>query len=213
MRGQPVVFLICCITVAASLWFMIFVRRPFNFWLMMASSTLLLSGLAFWFDGDILHREELTVKNFIIGILSALLLYLIFLVGQWLLINLAKLSPGVFSGSSGFISAVYVNKKALPLWIVGVLLFFPIGFGEEVFWRGLIQKQLGLRIKKSYALLLATFFYTLVHVPTQNPVLILAAAVCGLFWGGIYWKTGSMVPVLISHMIWDPMIFVLLPLM
>ena len=33
----------------------------------------------------------------------------------------------------------------------------------------------------------------------------------GLFWGGMYLKTGSLVPVLISHMIWDPLIFVLVP--
>jgi membrane protease YdiL (CAAX protease family) len=31
-------------------------------------------------------------------------------------------------------------------------------------------------------------------------------------WGGLYLWSGSIVPVLISHMIWDPLVFIILPL-
>ena len=50
------------------------------------------------------------------------------------------------------------------------------------------------------------------HIPTENVMLVLAALTCGLFWGALYWKTGSIIPGLISHMVWDPLIFVLFPI-
>ncbi len=212
-RRHPVLYMAFSIVSAAFFWYLIFVRRPFNFWLMMASATLLLSGLALWYDGEMIRRDEFNRKNIVIGIVSGIVLYFVFMAGQGILLLLAELLPGLFSGSSDFISSVYANKKDLPAWAVGIILFFPIGFGEEIFWRGLIQKQLALQIHNGWALLLATFFYTAVHLPTQNPVLLLAAALCGLYWGGIYLKTGSMVPVIISHMVWDPLIFVIFPLM
>jgi membrane protease YdiL (CAAX protease family) len=54
--------------------------------------------------------------------------------------------------------------------------------------------------------------YAGIHLPTKNPVLILAALTCGVFWGGLYWATGRLVPVLVSHMLWDPAIFVIFPI-
>ena len=62
------------------------------------------------------------------------------------------------------------------------------------------------------AFVLTALLYTAIHVPTGNPVLILAALTCGLFWGGFYRATGRLVPVLVSHMLWDPFIFVIMPI-
>ena len=57
-----------------------------------------------------------------------------------------------------------------------------------------------------------TFLYVMVHIPTGNPILMLAAFTCGLFWGIGYWASGSLIPVLVSHMVWDPLIFVIMPI-
>ena len=45
-----------------------------------------------------------------------------------------------------------------------------------------------------------------------NFMLLVAAAICGLFWGLIYQRERSLVPVIISHSLWDLIIFVLYPL-
>jgi hypothetical protein len=97
-----------------------------------------------------------------------------------------------------------------PIAVAG-LLFFPIGFGEELFWRGYIQNKLAVKYGKYIGFIVATTIYTAIHIPTLNPVLILAALTCGIFWGYLYFLTGSLVVVIVSHMIWDPITFVFLP--
>jgi membrane protease YdiL (CAAX protease family) len=43
-------------------------------------------------------------------------------------------------------------------------------------------------------------------------MLLVAAGVCGLFWGLLYWREQNLIPVIISHSLWDVMIFVLFPM-
>jgi hypothetical protein len=93
-----------------------------------------------------------------------------------------------------------------------LLLFFPIGFGEEIFWRGYVQRGFAEKWSGRRAFILTTLLYTAVHLPTGNTVLIAAALTCGLFWSGVYFATGRLLPVLISHMLWDPAIFIVWPI-
>ncbi|MBU2498672.1 MAG: CPBP family intramembrane metalloprotease [Proteobacteria bacterium] len=194
------------------LWMVMFVFRPFNFWLMLSFSTALLATISFLLGRPLIRKDELTWRNLFLGILMAGILYAIFWVGNQALIIISHLFPDLLPDRSGNISAVYANLGALSPFLVGLLLFFPIGFGEEIFWRGFIQRRFTREWSGGAAFVLTTLLYTGVHLPTWNPVLILAALTCGLFWGGLYWATGTLVPVLISHMIWDPLIFVIWPI-
>jgi membrane protease YdiL (CAAX protease family) len=42
-------------------------------------------------------------------------------------------------------------------------------------------------------------------------MLILAAAVCGVFWGGLYLRFRSPLLNIVSHTLWDLLVFVILP--
>jgi uncharacterized protein len=200
------------ILLAFALWAIMFVLRPLNFWLMLSFSTCLLGGIALTHVSPILRREELSLQNFLLGFLMAGLLYAIFWLGNRFLIFVSMLFPHLLPDRSGNISSVYANLGSLPPALVGALLFFPIGFGEEIFWRGFVQRRFAERWNPAVGFVLALLLYTGVHLPTGNPVLILAAFTCGAFWGGLYWLTGSILPVLISHMLWDPAIFVIWPI-
>lgn len=200
------------ILLAFVLWFVMFIIRPFNFWVMMSISTSLLAAVSFAFRRPLILREELSMKLILLGILAAALLYAVFWVGNQVLIFVSGLLPALIPDQAGNIEAVYANRGALPPVLVGALLFFPIGFGEEIFWRGFVQARFSKRWGASAAFALTTLLYAGVHVPTGNPVLILAALTCGMFWGGLYMAHGRLVPVLVSHMIWDPLIFVLFPI-
>jgi len=200
------------ILLAFALWAVMFVLRPLNFWLMLSFSTSLLGGIALAHVRPILRREEMTLKNFLLGFLMAGLLYAIFWLGNQFLIFVSRLFPYLLPDRSGNISSVYANLGSLPPALVGGLLFFPIGFGEEIFWRGFVQRRFAESWNPAAGFVLALLLYTGVHLPTGNPVLILAAFTCGAFWGGLYWITGSILPVLISHMLWDPAIFVIWPI-
>jgi len=200
------------ILLAFALWIVAFVIRPLNFWLMMSFSTSLLAATAFIFGRPLISRRELTWKNILLGILSAAVLYALFLAGNQALILLSRLFPALIPDRAGNLGAVYANREILSPLLVGLLLFFPIGFGEELFWRGFVQRRLASKWSPLWALIATTLLYTAVHLATGNPVLILAALTCGAFWGGLYMIAGTLVPVLVSHMVWDPFIFVIRPI-
>lgn len=179
---------------------------------MLTFSTSLLSAIAFFQVRPLLSRSEFTARNILLGVFLAALLYALFYVGNQFLILVSRLFPFLLPDRAGNTASVYANLGGLSPGLVALLLLFPIGFGEEVFWRGFVQRRFKERGGGRFAFVLTTCLYTAIHLPTGNPVLILAALTCGLFWGGFYWVTGALVPVLVSHMLWDPFIFVILPI-
>ena len=205
--------LLFSIILAFVLWFVMFILRPFNFWLMMTVSTSLLAAISFAFTGGtLISLKELSWRNVLLGLPAAVLLYLVFLAGNQVLILVADFFPALIRDRAGNIEAVYANRGGLSPIVVGALLFFPIGFGEEIFWRGFVQARFSQKWNPLAAFALTTLLYVGVHVPTGNPVLILASFTCGVFWGGLYMASGKLVTVLVSHMVWDPLIFVILPI-
>jgi hypothetical protein len=200
------------IILAFVLWVIMFVFRPFNFWVMLTFSTSLLAVLSYAFGRPLLRAEELKWKNALWGILLAAALYGIFWIGNQGLILISHGFPELLPDRLGKINAVYANVGALSPALVGLLLFFPIGFGEEIFWRGYVQRRFAEKWSGRRAFILTTVLYTAVHLPTGNTVLIAAALTCGLFWSSVYFATGRLLPVLISHMLWDPAIFIVWPI-
>jgi uncharacterized protein len=184
-----------------------FVLKPLNFWIMMAFSTSILYAISIIYYRDQLKSDYFKITEILIGVLSAVILYFIFLFGKFILDKY-----GIIPNHNQNISSVYANKEVFPGWLVALLLFFPIGFGEEIFWRGYVQRFLTEKYNRWLGLLITVFFYTAVHIPTMNPVLMLAAFIVGVYWGLIFLWRGNIIAVMISHMIWDPIIFVIYPI-
>jgi len=86
-----------------------------------------------------------------------------------------------------------------------------MGPAEEIYWRGFVQETLSGRFGPMTSLLVTSAIYALIHVFAFNFMLFVAAAVCGLFWGLLYLREESLIPVMISHALWDLMTFVLFP--
>lgn len=194
------------IVVAAILWYVMFVIKPFNFWIEMSLSIGLLTSIALIIDKNILKIKRITSKQILIGILSAILLYLIFYIGN-------IVTGYIFPFKDAQVLSVYSNRsQGNPLWI-GLLLLLVIGPGEELYWRGFIQNTLSTKFGENKGYVMATLLYAGVHILTGNVMLIIAALVCGLYWGWLYKKQKSLLTVIISHAIWDLTIFVLLPIM
>jgi len=149
-------------------------------------------------------KSGLTHK-IILGLFSALLLYALFYVGN-------ELSQIIFSFAKTDISRVYSFKQGAATWRIAVLMVFIIGPGEEIFWRGFLQRKWTEKFGSFPGLILAVLFYAGVHISSGNIMLVLAAAVCGLFWGVFYLRYRSVIMLIISHTIWDLMIFLAFPL-
>ncbi|MCH5138545.1 CPBP family intramembrane metalloprotease [Clostridiaceae bacterium UIB06] len=191
---------------ASILWYLMFVVKPFNFWMEMSGSILLLILMAYFANRCIFSFGEMKGRHILIGVVSAIALYGVFYAGN-------IISGYLFPFKDAQISSVYSNKSNANLTLIGLLLFFIIGPGEELYWRGFIQNTLGKKFGETKGYLFSVLLYTAVHIVTGNFMLIIAALVCGLFWGWLYKKEKSLIPVIISHAVWDLTIFVLLPLM
>jgi hypothetical protein len=169
---------------------------------MLASATFILLIIAVLVSHEklALHASSALI---LYGIVTAVLLYGLFYFG----FEVTKSNP-IFSQG---ISQVYDLRSNEPRWLIAVLLIFPIGVGEELYWRGLIQRTFAENKGSNAGLIIASLAYALVHLPTLNPPLILTALIGGLVWGSLYKFTNSLVPGIVSHVLWDLMIFVLLP--
>ncbi|MGQ9470340.1 MAG: lysostaphin resistance A-like protein [Candidatus Aminicenantales bacterium] len=176
----------------------------------MAGQILLLNWLGFMLLPP--QRKQLfpdlicrPLKGIIIGLSSAFILFLIFFLGRAIL---TLIWPVV--GQQ--IERVYGFKQGYPSYYLGFLLGIIIGPGEEILWRWLLQGEWMKKLGSWPGLALVSGIYALVHLPTRNPILVLAALTCGLFWGCLFLKFRSALVNIISHGIWDVIIFVILPL-
>lgn len=203
MRNKDIPSIAICVIFAAVLWFIIFVVKPLNFWASMLCGIILLLMTAALFDRAFFKIGKLKPRYIIIGIISAVLLYGVFYVGNYL-------SAFIIPLKDEQIANVYMNRNGTNPYFIFAALLLVIGPGEELFWRGFVQKKLSERYGLK-SIFIAAVLYAVVHVVTLNLMLIIAALVCGLFWGGLYYREKSLYPVIVSHALWDITVFLLLP--
>ncbi len=197
----PILFLVG----AGIIWVFAFVVEYGNFWLKLPLGVSILAVSSF----AISRREDrisfaLTARSAIIGVVSAAVLYGIFVLGNELLTIL-------FPNAEGQIAAVHRNKEILSLQLIAVLLFFVSSPGEEIFWRAYIQRRFQNHFGPVPGLVVGILCYAGVHLFTGNLSLVLAALVAGSFWGVIYHIEKNIVTVIVSHSLWTLLVFVLFP--
>jgi len=180
-----------------------------DFWLWMAVSAAAVTALAFRADRAFAGRirEDLgqsLMPKIVLGVLSAAILYVVFYLGN-------GISRELFSFAGEGIGRVYRFKEGASTLRVGLLIGLLIGPAEEIFWRGYLQQAWQKLLGGPGAWILAAAVYSLIHVTSGNPMLVLAAAVCGFFWGGLYWRFKSLLLVVVSHTLWDLSVFIFWP--
>ena len=206
MKKNNYKYIIFTLLVATILWYLLFVIKPMNFWLQMSLSISALVVMSLVYNKGIFKIERLTLRHILIGISSAMALYIIFYLGN-------IISGYLFPFKDSQVLSVYSNRSKGNLIWIGLLLLFIIGPGEEIYWRGFIQNTLSKKIGETKGYVISVLLYAGVHIITGNVMLVIAALVCGVFWGWLYKKEKSLLPVIISHAIWDLTIFVIFPLM
>lgn len=183
---------------------------PLDFWAWLALNIVILAVLSFAFDPGYGRRlkEDLgsgLFRKLAIGIASAAALYAVFAAGRLVALR-------VFPFAASGISNVYALKAGVPVLRVALLIGLVIGPGEELFWRGFFQDRAAATTNRTFGFALAALLYTAVHLASGNVMLVLAAAVCGVFWGWLYFRFSSPFLNAVSHTLWDLAVFVLFPL-
>lgn len=182
---------------------------PLDFWWWMALNVSLTAGLSLAADRGFAFRlkEDLTTglaRKTGLGLASAALLYGLFAAGRLAAIK-------IFPFAAAGIASIYGLKSGAGIPRLILLVGLLIGPGEEIVWRGFLQENLGRRLGRGTGLALAALIYMLVHVGSGNIMLVLAAGVCGLFWGSTYGIFRSTVLNSVSHAAWALLVFVIVP--
>jgi uncharacterized protein len=200
------------IIAAIALFGPLFVYRslgPLDFWWWMTVNLVILIGWAAAispaFRSSISKDVRVGLpKKIALGLASAAVLYVVFFVGN-------IVSRKLFPFAAQNIAAVYDFKSGIAPARVWILMICVIGPGEEIFWRAYLQRTLARRLGRWPGFLLATALYAGVHAGSGNVMLVIAALVCGLFWGWLYLRFNSITLNVVSHTVWDVTVFLVVP--
>jgi len=93
---------------------------------------------------------------------------------------------------------IYTYFLSQRTTLVAIACVAPVVVAEELLWRGAFQGSLG-----KAGLFLAPVIYALAHAPAGSPLLVVVALVCGLYWSALRAISGSLIPSLCAHLVWD----------
>ena len=182
---------------------------PVDFWWWMSLNLIIMISLGLYIDksyGKFISNDfsKGILKKIFWGLVSAIILYAVFYLGNFL-------SRWMFNFAGEGIQNVYDFKGGATPYRIGILMLLIIGPGEELFWRGFLQRNLEIKLGSLQGYLLGVVIYTSVHLFTGNIMLIVAALVAGLFWGWMFMRFKSILLNIVSHIIWDISVFIIFP--
>jgi hypothetical protein len=156
--------------------------------------------------GGLWRPGGLRLRSLIVGIVTAALLYLIFLAGAALI---AAVHPfGITSASETSIYTLIASSSNPAYLQVGVLLLDAAGY--ESFFRGILQQKLEKMVGVGSAPLVALFDACL-HLMTFNVLWVGATFVTDLVWGLAHHYGMGKQASFTSHFLWDVAIFIIRP--
>jgi membrane protease YdiL (CAAX protease family) len=170
------------------------------------SAMVALSAFSWWAAWHPYFRVRLrpTRRLVVMGLLSGVTLYLLFLVGA-LVVRETPLWPWVER-------VVDLTRTTAPGGLAALVIVFATSPSEEVLWRGAVFARLTRRYGAGWRpVVLTTVAYGGFVALSGSVVLPLAALVCGAVWTRQRQVTGSIVPGLVSHTLWSLLIYLWIP--
>jgi hypothetical protein len=200
------------VVMAVILFLLLFIGRglgPLDFWWSMSLVIIFCILCCIAVDGSFLmfladDLKQGLFKKILLGFFTAAILYGIFFIGNYV-------SRMIIPFAASGIESVYAFKSDTSIFRITLLMLFVIGPGEEIFWRGYVHRALTQKLGPLKGLTAAVLLYTAVHIGSLNPMLVIAAAVCGAFWGYMFLKSGSVAINIVSHTLWDMLVFIIIP--
>ncbi|MBK8010286.1 MAG: CPBP family intramembrane metalloprotease [Deltaproteobacteria bacterium] len=197
--------------VSIVMWFAATSARPFGIWISLGGTAVAL-GVAIW----VLDRTAMasllrpSLKLVLLGLTAGgamtVATYLLYPV-------LSRMLPVIVADTERLYAAFRVTSP-----LIAFVALFPVIFSEEMVWRGVVQNAISHRfgaqnrVRVQVIIALVTLIYALVHAPLGSPVLFAAALGCGLVWSTLRAVTGSLIPSLVAHLVWNGLVLVWLPL-
>jgi membrane protease YdiL (CAAX protease family) len=186
------------VVLAAAAWGLMFGLRREGFWPRAAIAAAVIAVYAVAVEpttmGHLFDRRH-ALADVGVGLASGVVLYAVFWVGeQVLVVILPRLAVEV--------GDLYSVRGRTRSWVVPLVLAVAAP-GEELFFRGLVQRQAGVAV--------ALVVYGAVHLWERKVILVLAAVLGGVWWGLLLTWTGGLIAPVASHLLWCLMILVWRP--
>jgi len=131
-------------------------------------------------------------------------------VGGWMLTILLAIAIAYILQATGVLpknpqpSAMIAWMASLPLW-KKVLIVCSAMTVEEAFFRGWLQKRIGL--------IASTALFALAHAGLGQPFLLVGVAIISLIIGFTFYRTKNLIPGIIAHGVFDAVqLFVVIPI-
>jgi membrane protease YdiL (CAAX protease family) len=170
------------------------------------SAMVALSAFTWWAAWHPYLRTRLQPSRrlVVMGLVSGLGLYLVFCAGA-LLVRATPLWPLIQQVSD-------LTRTSAPAVLAALVIVFATSPSEEVLWRGAVFARLTRRYGPGWRpVVFTTVAYAFFVGLSGSLVLPLAALVCGTVWARQRQVTGSIVPSLVSHVLWSLLMFLYLP--
>ncbi len=146
-------------------------------------------------------------RTLVIGLISAVLLYLLFVAGAAGIDALHPLGIGASSEDSIY-SLIASPSNPIGLQVL-VLVFDAVGY--ESFFRGVLQRagdgRLG--VASPFAIAAAD---AAIHLVSLNLLWAVTTFIVDSVWGAVFYFTGDMSSNVASHFVWDIAVFILFPI-
>ena len=174
-----------------------------KFWDRMTGTGIVLGSLALVTQPK-LRKTHIGLKDVLLGLGSAATLYGIFHIGD-------RISRKIVPNGGKQIDDIYSLKRIRPRKELMARLGLIIGPAEEFFWRGFLQDGLMENFGRFLGTLMGVAAYGGAHIASGNFTLIGAATIAGAFWGGLYALGVPLGALIVSHIVWDNVIFLIAP--
>ncbi|MGE7945846.1 CPBP family intramembrane glutamic endopeptidase [Lysinibacillus sp. NPDC093688] len=145
-----------------------------------------------------------TWKFLLLGIGYGTITYGIIRLGYWL-------APYINSSLVQSVQKFLANYGPQTIWHY-ILLVFIVAIGEELFWRGYVQQQLKRFMRPTFAVIVTAILCAIAIAISGFMLGMIAALVTGLIWGFLYEWRKSMPLVIVSHVVFVLLLFLVLPL-
>lgn len=171
-------------------------RRQLLLFAVLCEGGMAINGLAlgYWLEIPVFAAVVPDLMTLALGILSALPLTAIFL-------TLYHFPVGPFAEirrlCDSLIGPLFRDSTSADLALISVLA----GLGEEILFRGVMQVGLSGWLGSTSGLLLASLAFGLLHAITPGYVVL--ATSFGIYLGWLYQATGSLVPPIVGHALYD----------
>jgi uncharacterized protein len=104
------------------------------------------------------------------------------------------------------------DVTAINLLIACFSLFIGTGLLEELAFRGIMQRAAEKSLGIKGSLLFSAIVFTVLHIGWQSVIDLAFVFAAGIWWGYVFYRTRSLVGIILAHTFTNIMLFILLPL-